>query len=67
MSQISVNGQPQPLTLGTTVRDIVSSLTPRLEGCAVAVNDTVIPRSDWPARTVEPGDRIEVLTAVQGG
>jgi len=34
---------------------------------AVAVNDAVVPRSDWPARPVKPGDRIEVLTAVQGG
>jgi sulfur carrier protein len=67
MNQISVNGEPRPLTDGTTVRDVVSWLTGRPEGCAVAVNDTVVPRSDWPARTVEPGDRIEVLTAVQGG
>jgi sulfur carrier protein len=67
MSQISVNGEPRPLAAGTTVRDVVISLTRRPEGCAVAVNDTVVPRSDWPARTVEPGDRIEVLTAVHGG
>jgi sulfur carrier protein len=67
MSEISVNGEPRALTDGTTVRDVVTSLTRHPEGCAVAVNDTVVPRSDWPARAVEPGDRIEVLTAVQGG
>jgi sulfur carrier protein len=67
MSEISVNGEARPLTSGTTVRDVVVSLIPNADGCAVAVNDTVVPRSDWPARAVEPGDRIEVLTAVQGG
>lgn len=67
MNEISVNGQPRALAQGTTVKDVVTSLTGNLEGCAVALNDSVIPRSDWPARTVEPGDRIEVLTAVQGG
>lgn len=67
MNEISVNGQPRALAQGTTVKDVVTSLTGNPEGCAVALNDSVIPRSDWPARTVEPGDRIEVLTAVQGG
>jgi sulfur carrier protein len=67
MSEISVNGETRPLASGTTIRDVVISLTPNADGCAVAVNDAVVPRSDWPARTVEPGDRIEVLTAVQGG
>jgi sulfur carrier protein len=67
MSEISVNGETRPLATGTTIRDLVISLTRNPEGCAVAVNDSVVPRSDWPARAVEPGDRIEVLTAVQGG
>jgi sulfur carrier protein len=67
MSQISVNGEARPLDAGMTVRDVVTSLNANPDGCAVAVNDAVVPRSDWPVRAVEPGDRIEVLTAVQGG
>jgi sulfur carrier protein len=67
MNQISVNGEPRPLTVGTTVSELVTSLTRKTEGCAVAVNDLVVPRSDWAVRTVEPGDRVEILTAVQGG
>jgi thiamine biosynthesis protein ThiS len=67
MSEISVNGEARPFAAGTTVRDVVVSLTTQAEGCAVAVNDAVVPRSDWRARAVQPGDRIEVLTAVQGG
>jgi sulfur carrier protein len=67
MNQILVNGESRVLVEGMTVSDIVTSLTGNPEGCAVAVNDAVVPRSGWPARTITPGDRIEVLTAVQGG
>jgi sulfur carrier protein len=67
MSEISVNGEARPLAMGMTVRDVVTSLNANPDGCAVAVNDAVVPRSDWPVRAVEPDDRIEVLTAVQGG
>jgi sulfur carrier protein len=67
MSEITVNGEPASITRATTVADIVRTLTATPDGCAVALNDTVVPRSDWARRFVEPGDRVEVLTAVQGG
>lgn len=35
-------------------------------GVAVAVDGDVVPRSDWD-RTLEPGQTIDILTAVQGG
>ncbi len=40
---------------------------PSQPGIAVALNDAVIPRSSWPDQPVVPGDRIEVITAMQGG
>jgi sulfur carrier protein len=67
MSEISVNGQPRGYVGGTTVTDVVLSLTGDPHGCAVAVNDAVVPRSDWDRRLIDPGDRVEVLTAAQGG
>jgi sulfur carrier protein len=36
-------------------------------GIAVAVNGEVVPRSDWPGTTLADGDRVEVLSATQGG
>jgi sulfur carrier protein len=36
-------------------------------GFAVAVNGAVVPRSVWPVTTLSAGDRVEVLSAVQGG
>jgi sulfur carrier protein len=36
-------------------------------GIAVAVNGAVVPRGEWSATALRPGDAVEVLTAVQGG
>jgi sulfur carrier protein len=39
---------------------------PRL-GLAVAVNEEIVPRTEWPRRAIMPGDRVEIVGAVQGG
>ena len=36
-------------------------------GIAVAVNDAVVPRGAWTRTRLCQADRVEVLTAVQGG
>ena len=36
-------------------------------GIAVALNGEVVPRSAWDVTDLRPGDRVEVLTAAQGG
>jgi sulfur carrier protein len=45
----------------------VRRISDRSTGIAVALNSEVVPRGDWPATAVRPGDRIDVVTAVQGG
>ena len=67
MREIIVNGVRRSVAADVTVHDIVEDVTASANGCAVAVNDTVVPRADWATRKLEPGDRVEVLTAVQGG
>ncbi|MBY0788354.1 sulfur carrier protein ThiS [Corynebacterium parakroppenstedtii] len=37
------------------------------DGYAVAINDEIVPKSTWQTVTISDGDRIELLTAVQGG
>jgi sulfur carrier protein len=64
---VTVNGKPTDWSPGLTVADVVAALTEHVAGVAVAVNDTVVPRGAWSGTPVEPGDRVEVLTAVQGG
>jgi sulfur carrier protein len=31
------------------------------------LNETVVPRTQWPSTALSEGDRVEILTAVQGG
>ncbi|MGW4684213.1 sulfur carrier protein ThiS [Streptomyces sp. NPDC004244] len=64
---ISVNGEPRELAPGTTLDVVVASLTTAPSGVAAALNETVVPRGQWPRTAVGDGDRVEVLTAVQGG
>ena len=45
-----------------TARSIIE---PR--GLAVAVNDAVVPRAEWPTHAVQPHDRITIIRATQGG
>jgi sulfur carrier protein len=44
-----------------------AQLTGARRGVAVAVNGEVIPRSAWATAGLRDGDRVEVLTAAQGG
>ena len=66
---ITVNGKPRDLPAGTAVADVVAELvgSPDARGVAVAVNGEVVPRTAWPTTVVGQGDRVEVLTATQGG
>ncbi|NUP32928.1 MAG: sulfur carrier protein ThiS [Streptomycetaceae bacterium] len=64
---ISVNGEPRPLAAGTTVAALIATMTSATKGVAVAVNEDVVPRSRWASTLLDDGDRVEVLTAVQGG
>jgi sulfur carrier protein len=66
---IVLNGQSASLPDGATVADAVRLLTGTREprGVAVARAGTVVPRREWPDTVLVDGDRVEVLTATQGG
>ncbi|MEV5152387.1 sulfur carrier protein ThiS [Streptomyces werraensis] len=64
---VTVNGEPREFPSGTALDLVVRSLTAAPSGVAAAVNETVVPRAQWPATPLSEGDRVEVLTAVQGG
>ncbi|MFF8730853.1 sulfur carrier protein ThiS [Streptomyces sp. NPDC015171] len=64
---ISVNGEPRQVVPGTALDALVETLTAAPRGVAAAVNETVVPRTRWATTALAEGDRVEVLTAVQGG
>ncbi|MDF9812677.1 sulfur carrier protein ThiS [Streptomyces sp. SPB162] len=64
---VSVNGEAREIAEGLTLDRLVASLTSAPAGVAAALNEAVVPRSRWAATALADGDRVEVLTAVQGG
>ncbi|CAK7285335.1 MULTISPECIES: sulfur carrier protein ThiS [Streptomyces] len=64
---ISVNGERRQVSPGTALDTVVRSLVRSPSGVAAAVNETVVPRTRWASTALAEGDRVEVLTAVQGG
>lgn len=65
--QITVNGSSRETADALSLAELVGQVSDRSTGIAVALNSEVVPRGDWPATVVQPGDRVDVVTAVQGG
>lgn len=67
--ELIINGDRREFTDDTTVEAVVRDLTgtEASGGIAVAVNDEVVRRAAWAASRLNQGDRVDVLTAVQGG
>jgi sulfur carrier protein len=67
--KVFLNGEPYELVEGTTVAAAVSAAgaEPSGRGIAVAVDGEVVPRGEWQSLELSPGQRVEVLQAVQGG
>ncbi|MEW2381197.1 sulfur carrier protein ThiS [Micromonospora sp. NPDC047707] len=65
--ELTVNGVGRTLPGGSTVADLVRAVTEQERGLAVAVNGEVVPRGGWSATPLRDGDRVEVLSAAQGG
>jgi sulfur carrier protein len=64
---VTVNGVDRAVDSSLTVAEVVRQLGADAPGSAVAVNDEVVPHAGWAATVLADGDRVEVLTAVQGG
>lgn len=64
---LTLNGLPHDAPDGCTLTDLVAGLTPDPRGTAAALNGTVVRTADWAATAVHAGDRVEVVTASQGG
>jgi sulfur carrier protein len=66
---VHVNGEPVEVQEGATVASVVERVAPERprRGMAVAVDAEVVPQAQWDERPLAEGERVEVLTAVQGG
>lgn len=69
--QVSINNKFYELkaTQALHLQALLASLMPTLKskGIAVALNDQVIPRSQWAETPISAGANIVIITATQGG
>ena len=68
--KVLINGEQREIPAGSTLPDVLRSLQIdplHGRGIAVAVNDEVVRRANWQGVALAPGDRVEVITATQGG
>lgn len=77
MTRVVLNGEERLLAAPFDLASVVAAFLPVPDapacgteaptGVAAAVNDRVVPRSRWASTLVREDDRIELVTAVQGG
>lgn len=65
--KITVNSEP--MEVSGTVADLLEARTGdrRPSGIAVAVDEEIVPRDDWPRWPLQDGHVVEIVMAVQGG
>ncbi|HZK75961.1 MAG TPA: sulfur carrier protein ThiS [Candidatus Kapabacteria bacterium] len=66
--RLIIGGEPQELK-ACLVDDLLIplSLPEDGRGIAIAINDSVVPKSRWREHALKEGDRIEIVRATQGG
>lgn len=65
--RITLNGIERATPDDCSLTELVGQVSDRTSGIAVAVNGEVVPRGSWSTTMLAAGDRVELVTAVQGG
>ena len=65
--EVSMNGK-RVETAATTLQALLIEQGYELKSAfACAINNTFVPRPQWPERLLQNGDRIDIVTPITGG
>jgi sulfur carrier protein len=64
---IQVNGEQRALAAGLTVAGLLTELDIRPDRVAVELNLTILDRNEFDRRSLQEGDRIEIISFIGGG
>lgn len=64
---VVINESTVSLPEAATVIDGLEAMGFNCEGVAVACNGDFVPRSEWRQQVLRAGDRLDVVSPVQGG
>ncbi len=66
--EVKVNNDIIQIANNTTIMSLLHQLRgDKLNGLAVALNETVVPRSQWEKTQLNQNDNILIIQATQGG
>ncbi|TDE18210.1 sulfur carrier protein ThiS [Dyadobacter psychrotolerans] len=66
--EISINQQRTEIPERFSVEQLLSFLfTDSKKGIAIAINQAIIPKTEWQVRILHPEDKITLIKATQGG
>jgi thiamine biosynthesis protein ThiS len=65
--QLTVNGEKREIAGGSTVADLLAALQISATRVAVELNLEIVPKADFARRTLQDGDKIEIVHFVGGG
>lgn len=65
--EVIVNRTPVAARDGATLSELLAALGTPADGVAVAVNNRVVPRSEWAPATLHEADKVTIIRAVCGG
>lgn len=65
--EIRLNGEPRKVATGTTVAALLDEMGRHPRTVAVELNGDILPRDQYPQRSLVAGDRLEIVGFVQGG
>jgi sulfur carrier protein len=66
--EISLNGAPYRME-GANLTDLLieQAIDASKRGIAIAVNDAIVPRGQWPTTALKFGDAVEIVRPHSGG
>ena len=65
--QMQVNGEQRTVQAGLTVAGLLKELDIRSDRVAVELNLTILDRNEFDRRSLQEGDRIEIISFIGGG
>mgnify|MGYP002712240043 CR=1 FL=1 len=64
---IQLNNKPIEVQHSISIEELINSQTISSKGIAVAVNGSVVSKSEWQNVKIKENDNIIIITATQGG
>jgi sulfur carrier protein len=64
---IQLNGEPYSIDGDAHLLTLIEKLNLRRGRIAIELNQSVIPKAEWPEISLRPGDQLEIVNFVGGG